>query len=326
MAATQNELIAALQTLLSTTPVRLAMRSGLASELELADLVVGEIAVATDTLQVWACTSLGTCIQVAGGLNALAYYATLGALQTAHPTGTAGQIYMVGSIPTHLYTWGTSSWVDLGAMNDTSTFATNVQVETAWNVTSETFTYASSTTITVVSGATSRWQKGDMIKLTQHGSVKYFYVTAVASTLLTVIGETPSILIENTATYPITAINFSRNGRPFGFPTYFTYTPTITWTAGTAPGGSPATSMWFKISSGLCTMSIFNYSYTNGATVTAASIPLPVSSAAASYAQGTITNSSTPNSSIASLASGTATVTCTSVSANRLYFSASYPI
>jgi len=128
MAVTQNELITALQTLLSTNPVRLAMRSGLASELDLADLLVGEIAVATDTLQVWVCTALGTCIQITGGLTALGYYATSGDLSTAHPTGTAGDIYIVGSAPSHLYTWGESEWVDLGAYNDTSTFAANESV------------------------------------------------------------------------------------------------------------------------------------------------------------------------------------------------------
>ena len=128
MAVTQNELITALQTLLSTNPVRLAMRSGLASELDLADLLVGEIAVATDTLQVWVCTALGTCIQITGGLTALGYYSTAGDLSTAHPTGTAGDIYIVGSAPSHLYTWGESEWVDLGAYNDTSTFATNGSV------------------------------------------------------------------------------------------------------------------------------------------------------------------------------------------------------
>ena len=123
MAVTQGELITALTTFLSTNPVRLAMRSGLASELDLADLIVGEIALATDTLQVWICTSLGTVVPLTG-LTILGYYANAGALATAHPTGTAGQIYAVGSAPTHMYTWGGAAWVDLGAMNDTSVFAT----------------------------------------------------------------------------------------------------------------------------------------------------------------------------------------------------------
>jgi len=123
MAVTQNELVTALTTFLATNPVRLAMRSGLLAELDLADLVVGEIAVATDTLQVWICTSLGTVIPLTG-LTILGYYANAGALATAHPTGTAGQIYLVGSAPMHTYTWDGSAWADMGAMNDTSTFAT----------------------------------------------------------------------------------------------------------------------------------------------------------------------------------------------------------
>jgi len=123
MAVTQGELVTALTTFLSTNPVRLAMRSGLASELDLADLIVGEIALATDTLQVWICTSLGTVVPLTG-LTILGYYANAGALATAHPTGTAGQIYAVGSAPMHTYTWDGSAWADMGAMNDTSVFAT----------------------------------------------------------------------------------------------------------------------------------------------------------------------------------------------------------
>lgn len=127
MAVTQNELTTALATFLATNPVRLAMRSGLSTELDLADLVVGEIALATDTLQVWICTSTGTVIPLTG-LTILGYYSNAGALAAAHPTGTAGQIYAVGSAPTHTYTWGGAAWVDMGAMNDVSTFATQAQL------------------------------------------------------------------------------------------------------------------------------------------------------------------------------------------------------
>jgi len=127
MAVTQNELITALTTFLSTNPVRLSVRHGLAAEVDPADLIVGEMLCATDTMQTWICTATGTVVELTG-LNILGYYATSGALDTAHPTGTAGQIYLVGTSPTHYYTWSGAAWVDLGAMNDVSTFATTASV------------------------------------------------------------------------------------------------------------------------------------------------------------------------------------------------------
>jgi hypothetical protein len=42
------------------------------------------------------------------GLNILGYYATLPLLQAAHPTGTAGDAWAVG---TAVYYWGGSSWL-----------------------------------------------------------------------------------------------------------------------------------------------------------------------------------------------------------------------
>jgi hypothetical protein len=116
-------------------------------------------------------------------------------------------------------------------------------ISSGWSLSTETFTYASASTITIATGGTARWQIGDMIKLTQHGSVKYFYVVLAASTLLTVRGETSAIVIENTTTYPITAINFSRGGRPYGFPRYFTYTTVITAQTGT-PTTVTSTMQW----------------------------------------------------------------------------------
>jgi hypothetical protein len=49
---------------------------------------------------------------VAGsGINVQGYYATLGALQTAYPTGTLGQGYIVG---TDFYIWSGSAWQNVG--------------------------------------------------------------------------------------------------------------------------------------------------------------------------------------------------------------------
>ena len=45
------------------------------------------------------------------GLNILGSYNTIGDLQTAQPTGSAGQAYLISGI---LYVWGESSWVNAG--------------------------------------------------------------------------------------------------------------------------------------------------------------------------------------------------------------------
>lgn len=97
-----------------------------------------------------------------------------------------------------------------------------------WQEVTEAFTYASANTVTVASGATSRYQKGDKIAL-NNGGIKYFYVTNVASTILTLFaGDTYTLA--NTA---ISGVLLSRAGSPFGFPQYFTYAPTLSVTSGT---------------------------------------------------------------------------------------------
>ena len=57
------------------------------------------------------------------GLQILDEYATLAALQAAHPTGDAGDAYLVGTSPNFtLYIWSTSgnAWVDGGALTNPS--------------------------------------------------------------------------------------------------------------------------------------------------------------------------------------------------------------
>lgn len=90
-----------------------------------------------------------------------------------------------------------------------------------WNTVSDTWTYASSTTITVPSGAASLYSVGDRIKLTQT-SAKYFYIVAVADTLLTVTGGSDYTVANATITSPFV----SHVENPVGFPHWFAYTPT----------------------------------------------------------------------------------------------------
>lgn len=93
-----------------------------------------------------------------------------------------------------------------------------------WTAISESWAYASATTITVPSGATTRFVKGDRIKLTQLGSVAYFVVADIASSLLTITSGSSYTLSNN----PISAVSYSHQVSPVGWPGYFQWTPGYT--------------------------------------------------------------------------------------------------
>ena len=63
----------------------------------------------------------GPAGETGSGLQILDSYSTLADLQAAHPTGSAGDAYMVGS---DLYIWSptTSSWTDIGALSSPSPY------------------------------------------------------------------------------------------------------------------------------------------------------------------------------------------------------------
>lgn len=63
-----------------------------------------------------------------------------------------------------------------------------------WIGASESWTYASATTITVPSDATTKYDAGDYLQLTQSATVKYFVVTNVAATVLTVAGISGAVI------------------------------------------------------------------------------------------------------------------------------------
>jgi hypothetical protein len=94
-----------------------------------------------------------------------------------------------------------------------------------WQPAKETWAYASATTITVPSGAASKYQKGDKIKFTQT-TVKYAYIVTVADTLLTVVNN-GAVVVADAA---ISANYYSHQENPMGFPDWFDYSPTLTWT------------------------------------------------------------------------------------------------
>jgi hypothetical protein len=83
-----------------------------------------------------------------------------------------------------------------------------------WAPAIETWAYASATTITVPSGATSRYQKGDKIRLKQGGEYKYFYIVSVSDTTLTITGGSDYTL----ANAAITDNYYSKAMNPQGWP------------------------------------------------------------------------------------------------------------
>lgn len=136
-----------------------------------------------------------------------------------------------------------------------------------WTAVTGSWTYASASTINVPSGAASIYQKGDRIKFTQT-SVKYFVVTAVADTLLTVAVNTDYTV----ANAVISSIYYSHQVNPLGYPNWFTFT--TTW------GGfsvNPTDTFAYNIIGNLCMFrQIDGASGTSNATTLTFTVPVAV--------------------------------------------------
>lgn len=100
-------------------------------------------------------------------------------------------------------------------------------IHDGWVAADETLTYASATTFTCSATLAANLSTGDKIKLTQT-TVKYFYVTGVSGTTVTVTGGTDYTLANAAITLPF----YSKITSPTGFPQWFAYTPTITAASG----------------------------------------------------------------------------------------------
>lgn len=87
-----------------------------------------------------------------------------------------------------------------------------------WVDANETWTYASSTSFTISGDKTGKYQKGDKIKLTNDGSVKYFYITDVTySSPNTTVTVTPKAGGANLVSGAISNCYFSKAANPQGF-------------------------------------------------------------------------------------------------------------
>jgi len=118
-------------------------------------------------------------------------------------------------------------------------------------------TYTSSTSITFTGvDYTPYFPVGTKIKLTQT-TVKYFYVLSVTygtNTVLTLTaGSDYSV-----ANAGITNFNYA-HGSAYGFPTWFSWTPTITYTGGSFDPTSLTTTSKYKLDGSSCSFNIDGY-------------------------------------------------------------------
>jgi hypothetical protein len=140
-----------------------------------------------------------------------------------------------------------------------------------WLEVTDSWVYASATTVTVPTDATTKYSVGDKVKFTQT-SVKYFYVTAVGATTLTLNGGS-DYTVANAA---ISAVSYSKASTPLGFPQWFNYSPTV---AGFSANPTSTVNR-FSITGRMVTASIYQPTGTPGTSnATTFTITAPVTSA-----------------------------------------------
>ena len=111
-----------------------------------------------------------------------------------------------------------------------------------WKEVSETWAYASASTITVPLRLTTKYRKGDRIKIVQNGSVKYFALSGSATGVLTILVNTDYVL----ANAAITHVWYSHELNPVGFPDCFTCAAPIWENIDDGSGGQPAANKFFQ--------------------------------------------------------------------------------
>jgi len=143
------------------------------------------------------------------------------------------------------------------------------QFASGWIQCNEAWAYASPTTITVPTGATAKYSVGDKIRFKQTaGTYVYFYVTAVATTVLTVTGGTDYTVADET----ITDNYYSKASSPVGFPDWFAYSPTLVNSSGVS---SRSSNSKFKIE-GKNILVIFTEGFAQTGTSANMGISMPV--------------------------------------------------
>jgi hypothetical protein len=114
---------------------------------------------------------------------------------------------------------------------------TGLGADSEWIYISNACSYNSPFSITVSTGAALIYSVGDKLRIRQGESWKYFYITIVADTLLTVCAGKDYSVADAT----ITDVYYSKVETPIGFPQWFALSDPI-WTAsGTSFGEYPPT-------------------------------------------------------------------------------------
>ena len=148
-----------------------------------------------------------------------------------------------------------------------------------WKKITGSWAYASASTITVPSGAASIYGKGDRIRLKQGAGYKYYVIVTVADTLLTVAVNT-DYTVANSA---ITDMYYSHEASPLNFPGFFNWTPTITFSGGTAPNTVSRTAAKYWVIGTMCTFTL-SQAYTNaGINNTQVDLTLPITGSSNYY-------------------------------------------
>jgi hypothetical protein len=128
----------------------------------------------------------------------------------------------------------------------------NTWTNDGWIPVSSTWTYASDTTINVPSGAGAIYKVGQGIRVTANGVVLQAYIVGVADTLLTTAGNALT-------NHTFSAISYTNTpGTAIGFPVWFTWTPSVTYSGGTTdPTGWVFNMAKFMIVGALLTFDLF---------------------------------------------------------------------
>lgn len=161
---------------------------------------------------------------------------------------------------------------------------TGINVD-GWEPAGEAWAYASATTITVPTDATTKYAVGDKIKLTQT-TVKYFVVTGVTATVLTITGGTTYTL----ANAAITSPYFSHKASPVGFPAAFAYTPTLSCSGSMTYGSTSITFARFSVIGRLCRLYLEFTGTTGGTASTDIIATLPITQASAMTTMAYVVN------------------------------------
>lgn len=141
--------------------------------------------------------------------------------------------------------------VDVKNYNPTITSSVGVN---GWTTATGTWTYASAQTVTVSPiGATNIYKKGDYISWGEFPVVKYGIITAVTSNQITIATNTDYTFGGGAITSPL----YSHQANPIGFPSYFNYTPTITYSGGTTdPTSNTIDFAYFQVVGSMCHFNI----------------------------------------------------------------------